>query len=434
VTRGLIVGEEFEHPKLRPVEVVQAVLDGQPAAALIDPLRIADAPLAISKEVAFLLQFMDGRHSLRDIQVEYTRRMGTLLFTDQLERLLAKLDHAYFLDSPRFHERRRELQEEFSRSAVRAPTLAGTAYPADAEPLRRQLGSYFAEARASAEVRAPTDSRSSPDRRVDNVDARTRPRPKGILAPHIDLSHGGTTYARAYAELAGHEPPALCVILGTGHFGVENLFTATKKAFQTPLGTAQADSAFVEELDTRWERDLFADEFVHRTEHSIELQVLFIQHLWSGLQCPLIAPILCAFSHTSANSTAEQSEAAAINEFADALKSAAEAQGKTVLFIASADLAHIGPRYGDPQPPDLADLGHIRERDREFLTIAERLDRHGCLAHIARDDNRRRICGFAPIYTMLGAMNASRGELLGYAKADVDGAGSWVTFASMLFR
>lgn len=403
-----------EMPKLRPVEVAQAVLDGRPAIALVDPLRIAEGPVVVAGETAFLLQYLDGEHSLRDIQVEYTRRIGTLLFTDQLERLIAKLDHAYLLDSPRFHRRERELQEEFRRSPVRPPVLAGTGYPAEADALRRQIASYFAEA---GTPRRPPQSR-----------------PRGILAPHIDLRRGGTAFAAAYAELAEHEPPELCVILGTGHFGVDNLFAATAKAFETPLGVAPTDADFVDELAGRWHRDLFADELVHRTEHSIELQVLFIQYLWKGAACPSIAPLLCGFTHASVSGAGDREERAAIEAFIEALGTTAKACGRSVLFVASADLAHIGPRYGDPRPPDFADLGRITDQDREFLALLGKMDLKGSLAHVAEDDNRRRICGFAPIYTMLGAMDASEGELLRYDKTDMDGAGSWVTFAGMAFR
>jgi AmmeMemoRadiSam system protein B len=403
-----------EMPKLRPVEVAQAVLDGRPAVALLDPLRIAEGPVVVARETAFLLQYFDGEHSLRDIQVEYTRRVGTLLFTDQLERLIARLDHAYLLDTPRFHRRERELQEAFSRSPVRPAILAGTGYAAETHALRGQIASYFASAGAP---RRPPQSR-----------------PRGILAPHIDLRQGGTAFAAAYAEIAPHEPPELCVILGTGHFGVDNLFAGTAKAFETPLGLAPTDAGFVSELAGRWDRDLFADELVHRTEHSIELQVLFIQYLWQGAACPSIVPLLCGFSHAAVTGPGDREEEAAIESFIDALRTTAEAYGKSLLFVASADLAHIGPRYGDHQPPDFADLGRITDQDQEFLALVAKMDKEGSLAHVAEDDNRRRICGFAPIYTMLGAMDASEGELLRYEKAEMDGAGSWVTFASMVFR
>ena len=85
------------------------------------------------------------------------------------------------------------------------------------------------------------------------------------------------------------------MVLGTGHNGLKNLFSLTRKPFSTPLGKLQVDSEFVERLTSRYPHDLFTDEFAHRTEHTIEFQVLFLQ-LLLGNNIPMV-PILCSFAH-----------------------------------------------------------------------------------------------------------------------------------------
>jgi hypothetical protein len=108
----------------------------------------------------------------------------------------------------------------------------------------------------------------------------------------------------------------------------------------------------------------------------------------------------------------------------------AEMPGRTCI-VAAADLAHVGRRFGDPEGPTEASMRQVEVDDLAFLELAARGDADGLFRSIAADGDRRRICGYPPIYMTLRCLESPRGELLGYRQwTDLD-AGAAVTYASV---
>jgi AmmeMemoRadiSam system protein B len=104
-----------------------------------------------------------------------------------------------------------------------------------------------------------------------------------------------------------------------------------------------------------------------------------------------------------------------------------------VCLIASADLAHVGPQFGDRRPLSPATLSLAESEDRKMLRHAEELDAEGFYHAVAGDHDARHICGLPPIYVLLRTISASEGKLLKYAQAaDPSGQGC-VSFAAMAF-
>jgi len=102
-----------------------------------------------------------------------------------------------------------------------------------------------------------------------------------------------------------------------------------------------------------------------------------------------------------------------------------------VALIAGADLAHVGPRFGDPEPVSPAELARLGGEDRAMLEAVEAGDAEAFFDRVARDGDRRRICGLSPIYALLRALGGTRGTLRRYAQwPDPEGV---VTFASVVF-
>jgi hypothetical protein len=102
-----------------------------------------------------------------------------------------------------------------------------------------------------------------------------------------------------------------------------------------------------------------------------------------------------------------------------------------VAFIAGADLAHVGPRFGDPQPVSQAELATIDREDREMLRAVESGDAEGFFESVRRDGDRRRICGLSPIYTLLRVRAGAKGLVRQYGQwPDPQGV---VSFASVVF-
>ena len=139
--------------------------------------------------------------------------------------------------------------------------MAGRSYPDDPDALRLLIDSFF----------------------EDESGPRDSPRGSGVVtglvAPHIDFGRGGPCFAWAYNELRDRDPADVYVVLGTGHTS-RNLFTTTRKVFETPLGDLEVDSTFVDRLAAYAPQDLFADEIAHKNEHSIEFQVVFLKYLF----------------------------------------------------------------------------------------------------------------------------------------------------------
>jgi hypothetical protein len=260
-------------------------------------------------------------------------------------------------------------------------------------------------------------------------------RPVGLIAPHIDISSGGACFAKAYHALAEGQPSDIYVILGTGHAGVEAKFTATRLDFQTPLGTVRTDRDFLDALSVKLGRDAAAEEILHATEHVIEFQVVFLQHVLARNHSFAVVPILCSLHHHLFSGTeAFAEERRLFEEFCMALKDICRESGKTVCFIASADLDHIGPRYGDSFVPHKGTVAGALEKDEDLLRGLERMDVDGFVRTVARENDSRRICGFSPIATMFHCMEASQGKLLALDYAQVDERSSFVSFASMIFH
>ena len=228
-----------------------------------------------------------------------------------------------------------------------------------------------------------------------------------LVAPHIDLHRGGVSYAHAYQALHRGCTADLFVVFGTAHASPPHLFTLTRKDYDTPLGLVPTDKSVVETLARELgEDELFADELVHRQEHSCEFQMLWLRHLYP--QRPIQAvPILCSnISHLP-------DPEVATSPFLEALGRAIA--GRNVCFIAGADLAHVGPAYGDPRPPTPEELAQFAAWDRSTLTFVEEGSPAGFHRDAVVEDERRRLCGVAPIYAAMRASGVG-GKLLHYGQ------------------
>ena len=102
--------------------------------------------------------------------------------------------------------------------------------------------------------------------------------------------------------------------------------------------------------------------------------------------------------------------------------------GETV-YVAGADLSHVGPRFGDP-PLDPRSKEEIEAIDREALAAAEKGDADGWFASIATHQDSSRICGYAPVYATLRCAAPGPGRLLTYEQSDEKDS-SMVSVASM---
>lgn len=387
----------MEYPRLRPMDIFPLEVSGEEVICLRDPQNITDKVIFIPYHVFDIVRFFDGRHSIPDIQTEYTRHHGGLIFREQVEKIIRELDAHLFLESEGFHRFLKELKDAFRRSSIRKATLAGKSYEREPDRLRQQIESFFT---SWAGTEGSSEKESSG-------------RVKGAILPHIDFGRGGSCFARGYKEIETSARAGCFILLGTAHGETEGLFALTRKDFETPLGILRTDQELVGALERGGGKGFFQGEFAHRTEHSIEFQVVFLQYLYGDRDITIV-PILCSSFHEIIQKGISPLEVPEVRDFVNFLKGAVRDSGREVFILASADLSHVGPRFGDPFRVGPEVLGQVAQEDMDMIGYIERLDAEGFFSSVQKVRDRRRICGLAPIYILLQCIEASRGKLLKY--------------------
>ena len=399
----------MENPKLRPIEILPFQQQGRRLLLLRDPAQVKPVAVTMSLNALPILRCLDGTNSLLDIQAAYARAGGDLLFRDDLERLLRHLDDALLLDSAHYRAERARMEAEFREAPVRPMSHAGGAYPAEPDAFRAELERQLAVA---GPPRAPA-------------------RPAAVVSPHIDYARGGATYAHAWAGVA-LDGYARAVILGTSHHAGER-FALTAKDHETPFGVMPADRDFIAGLERRCSFDLRAGEFAHRAEHSVELVAVLLHALAGGRELPIV-PILCGSFHDCVAARRSPAEAADVAGTLGALRETIAAAPGETLVIAAADLSHMGPRFGDPEPMGPAALGSLEVDDRRSLAAAAAGDAEGFYRSIADHGDRRKVCGLPPIYALLALAPGAAGAVGDYRQCVDPDTGSVVTIAAMRFE
>ena len=387
--------------------------DGERLIALRDPAGFTQQLAVLPLGLLDLVSLFDGEHSVSQIQDVLRGRYGEAPTADQIEKLLEGLDEAGFLDSERFERRRRSIEEAWTRNPVRPAVHAGSAYAGETSALADQIDGFFSHP-------------EGPGARTGHRHAPGAPPLRGLIAPHIDFHRGGPMYAWAYRELLERGDADLFVILGTCHAGMPDPFAVTLKPYDTPFGTVPVDREFYEELSRRYGEDLLGSEAAHRNEHSIEFQAVMLRHVLGEGRAFSILPVLASYLHEAVWTRGDPERDRRVPRFFEALLGAMAASKRTVCLIAGVDLAHVGPRFGDPEPNTADSLQAVASADLGMLEAVTAGDPTAFYASIAHDRDKRRICGLSPIYTFLRALPGVQGRLVRYSQwADPQGAVSF---------
>lgn len=404
------------YPKLRwPLEVRQQDFDGKNIIVLSCPLGIADKPLGLLAAVGPILGCFEGKLSIDEIAEKFKQYGLSSATVAELARLV---DEYCFLDSPRFQDLDRNVRMQFSNAEVRKPALAGLSYPNTANDLSSHLDQFLAHGNGLTLVEQLKDKKLL-----------------GLVSPHIDYHRGGVCYGIAWNALKKHDHD-LYLILGTSHQYSSLMFHLTRKDFETPLGTLHCDREFVDKLATRYGTvRAFTDEFLHRREHSLELQTPFLRHLKSESK---IVPILVGGFHHMLRSGKLPSEFDEYENFAGGLSECLReiiAEGRRICLIAGVDMAHVGPQFGDKEALTKDFMTEVEKRDREYLSAIETHDKHKLFLHVEEDLDRRRICGFPTMYMILDVLERIgiryHAQTFDYRQAVDYSGGCAVTFAGM---
>ena len=391
---------------MRWIEAVPFEHEGNEMILLRDTEGITDQSFIVSKPAAFLLSLMDGTRSVEELQDEFQRTVGQTVELGQIQGLVEAMDTNLFLMNDRFVSRFADLRDEYEKAPVRRACLAGKGYPGEAG----ELLTFLDEMLSTGEVLKPAGEIT------------------GVLAPHIDYGRGKEVYRQVYRYLKGAEKP-LIVLLGTCHAFTEGVWNISAKGFETPLGILPNSAELRDMIKADGELRKCLNEWPHRTEHSLELQVPLIQFLTAGSRVEIL-PILTGSMHdqiTGARSLEDEEITVPLQRLREVLK----VYGKPYLVVAGADLAHIGAQFGDSFALDRETLALSKEKDEGILRHVSNVDPEGFFNEVRMEEDRRRICGLTPIFLQLSLLQGSRCEIVGYDQW-CDGRSS-VSFAGGVF-
>ena len=336
-------------PRLRlDLDFIPSSSPEQPGLIIRDPYHYSDALLVVPPSLVQFLEFFDGVRTESDMREMLFRASGRLDLGEVAEQLVTALSSAGFLDNEIFAAMRDERRSDFAAQSVREPAHSGSAYPDTAVELREGLEAFMREAPA-----APA--------RNGNL--------FGIAVPHVSFEGGWRCYASAYGLLRPEHRERTFVILATSHYGQPETFGLTRKAFQTPLGEAQADAPLVDWLASHGGDAVCMEDYCHSFEHTVEFQVLFLQHMLGARV--RILPILCgSFAHSIMNGGMPEDDDR-VRQFLDALVELREREGDRLFWVLGVDMAHMGARYGDQFAVEAGD-GVMNENHALWVMITQK--------------------------------------------------------------
>ena len=306
-------------PNLRPQlrSHVQRVSDPREPGVgyLVDELRQCPEPLQLPIEEWQSLRWLNGVHTLREIESACKWRIdGGPLSLERLGELINRLDEAMLLEGPRWRKH--------VASPVREPVCIGC-YEGDPESLTQQVTELFT---GDGGPGLPGPLRKDGGLRA-------------ALIPHIDYARGGVSYGWGFKEVFENTAASLFVIIGTSHYSTSR-FTLTRKNFKTPLGETPTDQDYIDRLIRHYGDGLFEDELrAHLPEHSIELHQVFLQWFYARRRPIRIVPLVVGSFHDATLLGTAPSKIEDIGRMVQALRRAEAETPEPICYLISGDLA-----------------------------------------------------------------------------------------------
>ena len=394
----------------RDLEFFPVQHEGQQFVLIRDPLGLVEEGKAVGLPLYQIMTLLDGSTTIRDLQMELMRQQGGILVgADEINGLLTHLDESFFLDSERFKNAKERIIADFTSRRIRPCSHCGKSYPENPSELKVRLDEIL-----NNELSIP-----EPDGKLT-----------ALIAPHIDLNVGYKSYSSAY-RLLKHTAPSRVILLGVGHQLQNALFSLTDKDFETPLGITKNDQASINRLRESG-RDIIApNDFIHRSEHSIEFQIIFLQHLLSDNPFTII-PILCGSLRMGLPEYTRQAYQEKAAAFLENLKKMLADPDQETLLVAGVDFSHTGPKFGHEMPATYLE-NSSREHDQNLLKHLSRLDEANFWEESRRVNDQFNVCGFSALACLLEVLPECQGELLNYEIWHEEPTRSAVSFASLVF-
>ncbi len=211
----------------------------------------------------------------------------------------------------------------------------------------------------------------------------------GLVSPHAGYMYSGPVAAHGFARMAQDGKPDSILIIGPNHTGYgSGVSIMASGRWRTPLGEVQVDKALSEAIKQGSEI-IDVDETAHAHEHSLEVQLPFLQHLF-GDEFKIV-PICMMLQDVRTS-----------KEVGDAIGKASV--GKNIVIIASTDFTHYESQRSAAM------------KDRRAIEKILALDPEGLTQTV--EEEAITMCGYGPVSVMLQAskkLGAKKAELLKYA-------------------
>jgi len=279
---------------------------------------------------------------------------------------------------------------------IRRPCQAGGFYAGTAESLKTQIENCFLH-------------KFGPGK-IPEIAKEGRRQTIGFVCPHAGYMFSGAVAAHAYYELALDGKPDVVFLFGPNQGGYGSGLAVMNDGFwRTPLGDVKIDSESANQV-VRESHIIDVDDSAHRFEHSIEVQLPFLQYLY-GSEFKIV-PI--CFLMQDLSSAREVGEAVA-----------KVLAGKNGVIIASSDMTHYEPQES------------ANRKDKMILEAVEAMDEAKLYSVI--EAHRISACGYGPIAALITAakiLGAREAKLLCYkTSGDVIGDySSVVGYAAVCFK
>lgn len=285
---------------------------------------------------------------------------------------------------------------------MRSPAVAGQFYAASKDRLVKQIENCYKHRLGPQKLPKLT---KNPKRKI-----------KGLVVPHAGYTYSGPIAAHSYFQLSEDGFPETFIIVGPNHSGFGSMVALTTEDFSMPMGDVKIDQPLAKML---WKGIIDNDFGAHKHEHSIEVQLPFLQYINKNFK---FVPISLAMQDFKT-----------ANEVGEIIANAIKESGRDVVVIASSDFTHCGLMYGSMPKSGMSAGEFAKQQDDKAIKAILNMEPKALIKNVRQFDIT--MCGYGPVIAMMTAatnIGASESHLLKYASSyDIQPADSAVGYAAI---
>ena len=288
---------------------------------------------------------------------------------------------------------------------VRSPAVSGQFYPGSKNHLIQRIKESFLDSRGCGSL--PKIQKGKKDI-------------KAIIVPHAGYIYSGPIASYAYHQLASNGFADTFIIIGPNHTGIgSGVSLMTEGYWETPLAQVKINKELAEKICIGI---IDSDNSAHRYEHSIEVQLPFLQFISENKEFDFIP--ICMMMQDIETST----------EIGNIIGNNLNDIKKKTVLIASSDFSHVGFNYSTMPPKGLRVDNYAKKQDNLAIEKILNLDSDGLIDTVL--ENNISMCGYGPIASIITAskkIGAKKAELLKYGTSyEVHPNSSCVGYGSII--